>query len=191
MARRPLSFVCQNCGAVYGRWQGKCEFVRRVEHDFRGRRRAQPAGRRSRPPRPQGPAVRAAAAGRRNRRRPAHALRHRRTRPRHRRRLRAGFRAAGRRRPRHRQVDAADPGRGGDRPGRPPRGVHFRRGGGGAGEAARGPARARGRRRRAGRRDRGGGHRRHPVARERRRAWWWSIPSRPCGRMRSNPPPAR
>jgi DNA repair protein RadA/Sms len=25
MARRPLSFVCQNCGAVYGRWQGKCE----------------------------------------------------------------------------------------------------------------------------------------------------------------------
>src|SRR5271169_1976247 len=24
MARRPLSFVCQNCGAVYGRWQGKC-----------------------------------------------------------------------------------------------------------------------------------------------------------------------
>jgi DNA repair protein RadA/Sms len=25
MARRTLSFVCQNCGAVYGRWQGKCE----------------------------------------------------------------------------------------------------------------------------------------------------------------------
>src|SRR5271169_3120146 len=25
MARRPLSFVCQNCGAVYGRWQGKCD----------------------------------------------------------------------------------------------------------------------------------------------------------------------
>src|SRR6516225_2028149 len=25
MARRPLTFVCQNCGAVYGRWQGKCE----------------------------------------------------------------------------------------------------------------------------------------------------------------------
>ncbi len=25
MARRALSFVCQNCGAVYGRWQGKCE----------------------------------------------------------------------------------------------------------------------------------------------------------------------
>jgi DNA repair protein RadA/Sms len=25
MARRSLTFVCQNCGAVYGRWQGKCD----------------------------------------------------------------------------------------------------------------------------------------------------------------------
>src|SRR6516164_4130847 len=25
MARRTLSFVCQNCGAVHGRWQGKCD----------------------------------------------------------------------------------------------------------------------------------------------------------------------
>jgi DNA repair protein RadA/Sms len=25
MARRTATFVCQNCGAVYGRWQGKCE----------------------------------------------------------------------------------------------------------------------------------------------------------------------
>jgi DNA repair protein RadA/Sms len=25
MARHTLAFVCQNCGAVYGRWQGKCE----------------------------------------------------------------------------------------------------------------------------------------------------------------------
>src|SRR5437762_633136 len=25
MARRDSSFVCQNCGAAYGRWQGKCE----------------------------------------------------------------------------------------------------------------------------------------------------------------------
>jgi len=23
MARREQSFICQNCGAVYGRWQGK------------------------------------------------------------------------------------------------------------------------------------------------------------------------
>ena len=25
MAKRALSFVCQNCGAAFGRWQGKCE----------------------------------------------------------------------------------------------------------------------------------------------------------------------
>ena len=25
MAKRSLTFVCQNCGAVYGRWQGKCD----------------------------------------------------------------------------------------------------------------------------------------------------------------------
>src|SRR4030088_2321308 len=25
MTRRELSFVCQNCGAAYGRWQGKCD----------------------------------------------------------------------------------------------------------------------------------------------------------------------
>jgi DNA repair protein RadA/Sms len=25
MARRAASFVCQNCGATYGRWQGKCD----------------------------------------------------------------------------------------------------------------------------------------------------------------------
>src|SRR3954467_3154923 len=25
MARREASFICQNCGAVYGRWQGKCD----------------------------------------------------------------------------------------------------------------------------------------------------------------------
>src|SRR5438105_9511569 len=25
MTRREQSFVCQNCGAAYGRWQGKCE----------------------------------------------------------------------------------------------------------------------------------------------------------------------
>ena len=26
MAKSTLSFVCQNCGAAYNRWQGKCEF---------------------------------------------------------------------------------------------------------------------------------------------------------------------
>jgi len=25
MSRKGLSFVCQNCGAAYTRWQGKCE----------------------------------------------------------------------------------------------------------------------------------------------------------------------
>lgn len=25
MSRKTISFVCQNCGAAYGRWQGKCE----------------------------------------------------------------------------------------------------------------------------------------------------------------------
>ena len=25
MAKNSLSFVCQNCGAAYNRWQGKCE----------------------------------------------------------------------------------------------------------------------------------------------------------------------
>src|ERR1700737_4075761 len=25
MARREPTFICQNCGAVHGRWQGKCE----------------------------------------------------------------------------------------------------------------------------------------------------------------------
>jgi DNA repair protein RadA/Sms len=25
MAKSALSFVCQNCGAAYNRWQGKCE----------------------------------------------------------------------------------------------------------------------------------------------------------------------
>ncbi|MBK1640287.1 DNA repair protein RadA, partial [Rhodothalassium salexigens DSM 2132] len=25
MAKSTLSFVCQNCGAAYNRWQGKCD----------------------------------------------------------------------------------------------------------------------------------------------------------------------
>ena len=25
MSKRHITFVCQNCGATYGRWQGKCE----------------------------------------------------------------------------------------------------------------------------------------------------------------------
>ena len=55
MARLRSSYVCQNCGAITQRWQGKCEVLRRVEHDHRGgrgarrrrraRRGAAPAGR--------------------------------------------------------------------------------------------------------------------------------------------------
>ncbi|MGA9561910.1 MAG: hypothetical protein WBR32_12800, partial [Pseudolabrys sp.] len=25
MSKRNLTFVCQNCGAAFSRWQGKCE----------------------------------------------------------------------------------------------------------------------------------------------------------------------
>jgi len=25
MSKRNLKFICQNCGAAFGRWQGKCE----------------------------------------------------------------------------------------------------------------------------------------------------------------------
>src|SRR5258707_13075042 len=40
MAKSALSFVCQNCGAAYNRWQGKCESCGEwntlVEEDIRG-----------------------------------------------------------------------------------------------------------------------------------------------------------
>ena len=97
-------------------------------------------------PRPlgaQGPRVRARAAHRRNPRRPAPALRRARARPRHRRRLRARLGAADGGRSRHRQIDAADPGRRRARADRPPRGLHLGRGGGRAGAAARRTARPR------------------------------------------------
>ena len=123
--------------------------------------------------------------------RPAPALRHGRARPRHRRRLRARLGAADRRRSRHRQIDAADPGhrRAGAR--RPPRGLHLRRGGGGAGAAARRAARPCRGAGRARRRNLGRGHRRDACRRARRRASSSSIRSRPCGPTRSNPRPAR
>ena len=53
MSKRNLSFVCQNCGAAYGRWQGKCEACGEwntlVEEGAARRRRA--AGRPGKPPR--------------------------------------------------------------------------------------------------------------------------------------------
>ena len=36
MAKARSSYVCQNCGAITQRWQGKCECLRRVEHHHRG-----------------------------------------------------------------------------------------------------------------------------------------------------------
>jgi predicted ATP-dependent serine protease len=35
MARRDPSFICQNCGAVYGRWQGKCDAAESAVHIHR------------------------------------------------------------------------------------------------------------------------------------------------------------
>ena len=49
MAKFRSSYVCQNCGAITQRWQGKVRIVRRVEYDHRGRpRRLAPAARRAR-----------------------------------------------------------------------------------------------------------------------------------------------
>ena len=109
MARRTDSFVCQNCGAHYGRWQGKCDACGEwntiaeegAERVAAGPGKAPRKGRR----------FRARAAVRRDPGRAPARLRHCRIRSRHRRRLRARLGAAARRRPRHRQVDAADPGR--------------------------------------------------------------------------------
>src|SRR5204862_4083459 len=56
MARRTLSFVCQNCGAVTGRWQGKCdscgEWNTIVEESAGGTSTGAPAMRASRKGRP-------------------------------------------------------------------------------------------------------------------------------------------
>ena len=65
MARREPSFVCQNCGAAYGRWQGKCDACgewNTIAEERRGHRAAGAA----RPRAAQGPAVRARAARRRS-----------------------------------------------------------------------------------------------------------------------------
>ena len=85
-----------------------------MEHDVRGGGGIGAGGASHRPRH----ASRADAALRRHRRAAADAVRHRRVRPGHRRRLRAGLGASGRRRSGHRQVDHPDPGRGVARPGR-------------------------------------------------------------------------
>ena len=77
MAKSHATFVCQSCGAVYNRWQGKLRGLRRLEHDRRGDRRRAPAG---------GPASRRArrgptAASSRSRALPARRTRRRARRP--------------------------------------------------------------------------------------------------------------
>ena len=137
------TFVCQNCGAVSPRWAGKCascgewntivEEARRVAAAGLGPQRAERSGRAVVLERLQGASRRGAAL----------LDRHRRARPRHRRRHRAGLGAADRRRARHRQIDAAAAARGVARPLRAARHLFLRRGSGGAGAAARRAARAR------------------------------------------------
>ena len=110
MAKRAPTIVCQNCGAVYQRWQGKCDACGEWNTIVEEAAAAGVGGAAA--------ARRAAGRGRfrsrvcraRSRRCAAHRHRHRRARPRHRRRLRAGLGDAARRRSGHRQVDPADPG---------------------------------------------------------------------------------
>ena len=167
MAKTRIQFICQACGNVTPRWAGKCdacgEWNTLVEEGTSGGIGGGPSALRSRA---QGPAGRADHAVGRHRGRAAHRLRHRRARPRHRRRLRARLGAAGRRRSRHRQVDAADAGRGGARRQGPPRRLRLRRGGGGADQAAGAAARRRRRAGRARRRNQCRGHPRHHRRRQ-------------------------
>ena len=108
MARTRTSFICQNCGAVAPRWQGRCDACGAwnsiIEETAR---RGNAAGASQR----QGPHLHALRSWHRDRARPPRITTgHRRIRPRHRRRLRARFGPAFRRRARHRQIDLADPG---------------------------------------------------------------------------------
>ncbi len=111
--------------------------LRRVEYAGRGghHRRHHDAG--LDPLQAQGPAVRAGDADRQEPGRASPALRHGRTRSRHRRRFCPRLGASGRRRSRHRQIDAADAGHQPAGARRPPRGLYFRRRSRGAGAAAR------------------------------------------------------
>ena len=139
--------------------------LRRMEYAGRGglNRRDDDAG--QHPFQAERPAVHAGNAGGQDAGRAPPVLRHDRTRSRHRRRIRARLRAAGRRRSRHRQIDAADAGDQPAGPRRPSRGLYFRRGSGRAGAVARRTPRAC---RRAGAAcggNLGRGHRRHLVRR--------------------------
>ncbi len=130
MAKSRSTFVCQNCGAVTNRWQGRCELLPRMEQHRRGRRRAA-----NRDPRPSRPRLRARRTVRRGPRGAAHRDGHSGIRPRDGRRLRPWLGDAARRRAGHRQIDALDTGLRGLGAARRARDLHFGRGGGGAGAA--------------------------------------------------------
>ncbi len=168
MAKASRAFVCQACGAVTSRWSGKCASCGEWNSHHRGDRR-RPA------PLPsiaiRGGKARLAvfetlAAG--EPRGAAPSDRHCRARPRARRRPRAGLGRAGRRRSRHRQVDAPAAGGGRACRDRRPRRLSLRRGGAGPGAHAGGAAWARRSARRARHRDQPRQYRRH--ARQRRAA---------------------
>ena len=190
MARREPTFICQNCGAAYGRWQGKCdacgEWNTIVEESAATARPRCPAARRAR------------AGCSRSSRSPARRTRRRGSPPGIAEfdRVTGGGFVRG-----SVLLLGGDPGIGKSTlliqvaaalaRGRPPRGLHLRRGGGRAGAAARRAARPRRRAGRARGRDLGRGHRRDAVAKARRRASSSSIRSRPCGPTRSSRRPAR
>ena len=109
MAKTRTSYVCQNCGAITQRWQGKCESCGEwntiiEEGAALGHRGGLGAARRG------GPAVPARGSTGDTKPDARDRHRHRRARPGRRRRFRAGFGDPDRRRTGHRQVDAADPG---------------------------------------------------------------------------------
>ncbi len=112
MSRKGHSFVCQNCGAAYTRWQGKCESC--GEWNTLAEEAAEAPLGKAGPGKAAGtrPRLLAATAFRRDPGRPSPCHRHERIRPRHRRRAGARLGAAARRRSRHRQVHAAGAGRG-------------------------------------------------------------------------------
>ena len=139
MAKTRTSYVCQNCGAITQRWQGKCnscgEWNTIIEEAAAlGLGGASPrrGGSVGRPFPLEDLSGEFQAPG-------ADRHRHRRARPRRRRRIRAGLGDADRRRTWHWQVDAADPGlRRAGAPG-PARRLRLGRGIAGAGAVARRP----------------------------------------------------
>ena len=181
MARREPSFVCQNCGAAYGRWQGKCdacgEWNTIAEESAAGRAARTVPGRAPRKGRMFALEPLAGEAHEAPRLPPGIAEFDRVT--------GGGFVRGSV------LLLGGDPGIGKSTlliqvaaalaRARPPRGLHLRRGGGGAGAAARRAARSCRRAGRACRRDLGRGHRRNAVARASRRASSSSTRSRPCG----------